>query len=141
MIVHNVNSIIRKDSKWLLHFLKEKHILKQYLIKIHNSTDMDKKPKNYQDWIKQNINKKEYYLSGYEKLAQANDWKQLILTNRNLIQNNSLFSSWYYRPFAFVVDNNYIINDSLNVKESFEWSKVLNRYIELKTYIGLIYEI
>ena len=48
-MIKTIDDIIKLDTKWLIHFLKENHVFKQYYKKLYNVLDKENKPFSLKD--------------------------------------------------------------------------------------------
>lgn len=133
-MMNNIEDVIKQDSRWLLHFLKERHIKKQFFDKIYNTTDKNIKPKTFDEYIDNNIALTKQYLIYFEKLFEENKFNEILFRNPNLIGNNDLFSTWYCSPFVFYPKGEYTFNgDEFNA-----WLEIRDKYYFLKEKLSKI---
>lgn len=107
-----MKNILNKDLRYLIHFLKEHHSLKEYLLK-------NKEPiKNVIQWYIFLNNRKKYY------------GKLPLYENDKLFTSVGLFSVWMNKP--------YILSDSAYY-ENLMWSHLTLEYSKTKKLIKLTY--
>lgn len=121
----NLDYIIEKDTKWLLHFLKEKHIFKPYFEKMisQNKQNMSLK---YDDWLNHIKNNPQYYKPSYLGDISLNDY---IFSNAQLFDNIILFSNWHNLPFTLDINTN---------SELYKWSEISHEYKKFKRNLKII---
>lgn len=127
----NINQIIEIDTKWLWHFLKEKHLTKQFIGKLYNVTDTLEKPKTLKQLLENNINRSEHYIYGFR--YESNEYT--LFNNENLLSNSKLFAAWYCPPFIFNPRCNIF---STNFEEAHAWRNIKNNYLDLKYILSYI---
>lgn len=129
--MEDIDEIIEIDTKWLLHFLKEKHLTEHYFKKLYNITDMSKKPKTLEQLIEKNKKLSTNYLLGFRDKSD----KYILFYNGNLLKSNVLFAAWYYHPFIFNPDFNRFVD---NFEEAYAWRDISNNYLDLKYILSHI---
>lgn len=135
-MMNNIEDVIKQDSRWLLHFLKERHIKKQFFDKIYNTTDKNIKPKTFDEYIDNNIALIKQYLIYFERQFEENKFNDILFKNTNLIGNNDLFSTWYISPFVFCQNGDNFFNyDEFNV-----WFEIRDKYYCLKEKLSKIFK-
>lgn len=135
-MMNNIEDVIKQDSRWLLHFLKERHIKKQFFDKIYNTTDKNIKPKTFDEYIDNNIALIKQYLIYFERQFEENKFNDILFKNTNLIGNNDLFSTWYISPFVFCQNGDNFFNyDEFNV-----WFEIRDKYYFLKEKLSKIFK-
>lgn len=107
-----MTNILNKDLRYLIHFLKEKHSLKEYLLK------SNKQIKTVIQWYIFLNNRKIYY--GYLPIYE----------NNNLFNSVKIFNFWMNEP--------YTLSDSAYY-EDIMWSQLSSSFYKTKQLIKLIY--
>lgn len=121
----NLEYIIEKDTKWLLHFLKEKHSFNHYFEKLISQNTQDIFFK-YCYWLNHIKNNKQYYKPSYLTNVNLNEF---IFNNSQLFDNIILFCDWSKLPFTLDITTNL---------ESYKWSEMSNEYKKFKRNLKII---
>lgn len=123
-MIKTIDDIIKLDTKWLIHFLKENHVFKQYYKKLYNVLDKENKPFSLIDVMNKNL----YYSNEYIGVCKKND--DMLFDNNNLLTSNILFSSWNFAPYALSKQDEHV-ND-ISYTESARWLKISYEYVNFK---------
>lgn len=123
-----VKDVIKIDTKWLLHFLKEKHWFNAYITKLVQQ-NMDNSACSYNVWLNYILNKKEHYINNFEIYINKKQWNLLLIENVSLFNSMSLFALWSSEPYIF--SNNMSI-------ECRNWINIKNDFLDLKQQLFLI---
>ena len=119
-----IEDVIDIDTKWLIHFLKENHIFKQYYKKLYNVLDKENKPFSLIDVMNKNL----YYTDEYIGVFKKND--DMLFDNNNLLTSNILFSSWNFAPYALSKQDEH--GTDISYTESARWLKITYEYVNFK---------
>lgn len=129
-MIKTIDDIIKIDTKWLIHFLKENHFFKQYYKKLYNILDKEDKQFSLNDVINKNI----YFADEYIGFFKKND--DMLFDNNNLLSSNILFSSWYFAPY--VLSTQYENTNEIKHNESEQWLKITHEYVQYKHILKYI---
>lgn len=135
----NINEVIITDTKWLFHFLKEKHLMKQYYLKLYNIEDKFIKPFNFNKILEFNLELKNEYINNYEYLTENQRFKRLLIVNDNLLINSNLFANWCGKPFVLSIRYNLEnLNSTKQLVELNQWHDICKKYTEYKNILEKI---
>ena len=132
----DINQIIEKDIKWLLHFLKENHIQNQYFQKIRDKKII----RNFNTWRKFIFLHKNLYLNMIKYSNQVSNNNQLtkymfydfLKGNSILFSSSVLFSVWAEEPFTLVHGQNITYCDL----EHKAWKNIRDSFVNTKSIIN-----
>lgn len=130
MLNNAVQWLIVKDTKLLLHFLKENHLDKQYFEKIYKCC-MGQKIllKTYKAWENRNLSLSRYYINIFDFPKESNDYFGILFNCCLLITHPSYFAVWQDSP--------WILGTSQS-KEIAAWNKVRHDFLETKKMLSFI---
>ena len=123
-MIKTIDDIIKIDTKWLIHFLKENHIFKQYYKKLYNISDKENNSFSLKDVMNKNL----YYTDEYIGFFKKNN--DMLFVNNNLLSSNILFSSWSFAPYVLAKQDENVNEISHN--ESARWLNITNEYVNFK---------
>lgn len=130
MLNNVLQCLIVKDTKFLLHFLKENHLVKPYFKKIHKCSMEQKILFNtYKEWEIRNLSLSKYYINVFDFLTENNDYLRLLFNCGSLIKHPTYFAVWHVSPWLL---------GTSQINEITAWSKVTNNYLETKKMLSLI---
>lgn len=137
-MIKTFDDIIKIDTKWLIHFLKENHIKKEYFNKM---LPLKKFP-SYNDWIKFIFNNKVLYTRYIKYIVENideaklndNNIKRILSENPFLISSPGLFAVWQELPFTLITTDN-VFDLSLEYKA---WKNIRDKFINTKFIITKI---
>lgn len=129
-MMNSLEDVIKKDSKWLLHFLKEKHCFNQYVTKM-NAQKEQPICYTYENWV--NVIKENDLTYVYDLIRFSNNnmWAELLKNDKQLLNSIILFSEWRLKPFTL---------SNSEQKEWESWLKIKNDYMSFKEFIFTIYK-
>ena len=118
-----IEKYINQDMKFLLRFLKEKHIFKEYQKKFGNISAINNftSYNNWLNFIKENL--EEYCMFDDDSLNDEN--KYYVFNNDKLISSEYLFSLWSKMPF--------VLNDDIYI-ESHTWEHYCSDFVTFKYF-------
>lgn len=123
-----IEDVIEIDTKWLVHFLKEKHLFKQYFEKWFKQYELVINYPNYNDWLKHIKSNKTFY-----KFSSAREediiLEKMLITNYQLFNSTILFANWLSQPL--VLKNNASL-------EAYDWNVISEDYLNLKRLLNNI---
>lgn len=123
-----IEDVIKKDTKWLIHFLKEKHSLNAYFTKWMYQ-NIEEKSSDYNIWLNFILSKKNYYTNNFEIYVLKKQWCNLLYKNGILVDSLVLFATWGKEP--------YVYSHNISI-ESREWIILRNNFLDLKQQLFLI---
>lgn len=123
-----IYDVIEKDTKWFLHFLKEKHIKTQFFEK-RNKQHPKCKCFTYNDWVKHIKDNLIFYMFPYNYHIENKEWEIFLKVTDRLINSSILFSGWWEKPYTL---------DNISSYEADKWLIFKTDYIDLKTLLFVI---
>lgn len=124
-----LKTIITKDAKWLLHFLKETHLKTIYFNKMESCSYTPLHINNYDSWLNRILSKSSYYINLYTLISNNNDFLKTLFECETLIKSPNLFAIWYNHPWLL---------SNTQTDEILSWSKVSREYMKIKKTLSLI---
>lgn len=130
MQVDNIlKTIITKDAKWLLHFLKETHLKTVYFNKMESCSYTPLHINNYDRWLNRILSKSSYNINLYTLISNNNDFLKTLFECETLIKSPHLFAIWSNHPL--------LLSDT-ETDEILSWCEVSRDYMKLKKTLSLI---
>ena len=121
-----IEDVIDIDTKWLIHFLKENHIFKQYFEKLFKQSEHIIKHPNYNNWLNYIKSNKEFYkFSSLEEEDIKLD--EMLVKNYQLFNSIFLFANWLGQPLVLKY------NASL---EAYDWNRFSDKFLNLKRLLN-----
>ena len=129
-MMNSLEDVIKKDTKWLLHFLKENHCFNQYVTKM-NAQKEQPICYTYENWVNFIKQNDLTYVYDLIRFSNNNMWVELLKNDKQLLNSITLFSDWRFKPFTL---------SNSEQKEWKSWLKIKDDYILFKEFIFTIYK-